>query len=257
MTALSYAVTDSATMLRRNLRHALRYPSLTLSTSGMPIIFLLLFVYVFGGELGAGLPEGVGYVDYVVPGILLMTAGAGAVGTAIAICSDITAGIVDRFRTMAISPSALLTGHVLGSVVQAVLNLLIVIGVALLIGFRPAAGPLEWAAAGGLMVLLTLAITWVSVALGVISKNPEAASNVVLPFQLLPILSSTFVPTSSMPTAVRWFAEYQPFAPMINTLRGLLTGGPIGNDGIIAVAWCLGITLAGYLWARRVYNRPR
>jgi ABC-2 type transport system permease protein len=259
MSTLSYAVSDSATMLRRNLRHMLRYPSMTLLLVGMPVIFLLLFVYVFGGTLGAGLGGPAGgraeYVNYVTPGILLMTVAAAVQGTAISVAMDMTEGIVARFRTMAIWRSSVLTGHVLGSVIQAMLSSAVVIGVALLIGFRPTASPVEWIAVAGVLAMISFALTWLSVAIGLVTKSVETASNLPMPLVFLPFLSSGFVPTDSMPAGLRWFAEYQPFTPVIETLRGLLLGTPIGNSAVLAVAWCAGISLAGYLWAKKLYKR--
>jgi ABC-2 type transport system permease protein len=259
MTALSYAVTDSATMLRRQLRHMLRYPSMTLQLAGMPIVFLLLFVYVFGGTLGAGLggPSGgrADYVNYVTPGILLMAVALAVTGTAISVAMDMTEGIVARFRTMAIARVSVLTGHVVGSMIQTMLSMAVVIGVALLIGFRPTAGLVEWIAAIAVLAMLTFALIWLAVALGLVAKSVESASNLPMPLVFLPFLGSGFVPTDSMPTGLRWFAEYQPFTPVIETLRGLLLGTAIGNSAVIAVAWCAGITLVGYLWAKKLYNR--
>ncbi len=258
MTARAHAVSDSATMLRRNLRHALRYPSMSVSVVAMPVIFLLLFVYVFGGTLGAGLrgaPGGGRYVDYVVPGIILLTAASASMSTAVSVCVDMTEGIVARFRTMAIFRPALLTGHVAGSMIQTMASMGLVIGAALLMGFRPTADPARWIAAVGVLAMLTLALTWLAVALGLVAKSPEAASSLPLPLMLLPFLGSGFVPTSSMSAGVRWFAENQPFTPIIETLRGLLTGTPIGHNAVLAVAWCAGLTLACYLWARAAYNR--
>ena len=258
MSTLSHSVSDSATMLRRNLRHMLRYPSMTLMLVGMPVIFLLLFVYVFGGTLGAGLGPSGGralYVNYVTPGIVLMTVAGAATGTAVSVAMDMTEGIVARFRTMAISRASVLTGHVAGSVIQTLLGMAVVIGVAVLIGFRPTAGPAEWLAAAGVLTLFVFAITWLSVALGLVSKSVETASNAPMPLMLLPFLGSGFVPTGSMPAGLRWFAEYQPFTPVIETLRGLLLGTPIGNSAIIAITWCAAIALAGYLWARKLFNR--
>jgi ABC-2 type transport system permease protein len=259
MSTLSYAVTDSATMLRRNLRHILRYPSMTVLLVGMPIIFLLLFVYVFGGTLGAGLGGASGgraaYVNYVAPGIILMTVAAAAQGTAISVAMDMTEGIIARFRTMAISRASVLTGHVLGSLIQSMLSIAVVIGVALLVGFRPTAGPVAWIAVIGVLAMFTFALTWLSVALGLVSKSVETASNLPMFLTLLPFLGSGFVPTASMPTALRWFAEYQPFTPATETLRGLLMGTPIGNNAIITIAWCAGIALLAYLWAKRLFNR--
>jgi ABC-2 type transport system permease protein len=259
MSTLSYAVADSATMLRRQLRHMLRYASVTVFLIGMPIVFLLLFVYIFGGTLGAGLGGVAGgraeYLEYVVPGILLMAVAAGGTGTAISVAMDMTEGIVARFRTMAIFRPSVLTGHVLGSMIQTMLSLAVVTGVALLIGFRPNASPVEWAAAIGVLAGITFAVTWLCVAFGLVTKTVEAASNLPTPLVFLPFLGSGFVPTESMPTGLRWFAEYQPFTPVIETVRGLLLGTAIGNSAVIAVAWCAGITLVSYLWARRLYNR--
>ncbi len=259
MSTLSYTVSDSATMLRRNLRHMRRYPSLTLLLIGMPIIFLLLFVYVFGGTLGAGLGSvsggRVAYVNYVAPGILLMTVAAASQGTAILVAKDMTEGIIARFRTMAISRASILTGHVLGSMIQTMLGIAVVIAVALLTGFRPTAGPLAWIGAIGLLALFTLALTWLTVALGLVAKSVETASNTPMFLTLLPFLGSGFVPTGSMPTGLRWFAEYQPFTPVNETLRGLLLGTPIGNSAVLAVAWCVGITLVCYIWALKLYSR--
>jgi ABC-2 type transport system permease protein len=259
MSTLSYAVADSATMLRRQLRHMQRYLSVTMILVGMPVVFLLLFVYVFGGTLGDGIggPGGgrAAYVDYVTPGILLAAVAAGSAGTAISVATDMTEGIVARFRTMAIYRPSVLTGHVLGSMIQIMLSVIVVTGVALLIGFRPDATPIEWLAAAGVLALISFAITWLSVAFGLVSKTVEAASNLPMPLWLLPFLGSGFVPTDSMPTGLRWFAEYQPFTPVIETVRGLLLGTAIGDSAVIAVAWCVGITLVGYLWSRKLYSR--
>ncbi|WP_113700026.1 ABC transporter permease [Nonomuraea lactucae] len=255
---------DSATMLRRNLKHMLRYPSMTVMLVGMPIVFLLLFVYVFGGTLGAGLggPMHSGaahgraeYANYVAPAIILMTVTATVQGTAISIAMDMTEGIIARFRTMHIARVSVLTGHVLGSVIQAVFSLAIVIGVALLVGFRPVAGLGAWLATAGFLVTVTFALVWLSVALGQVSKSVETASNLPMPLVLLPFLGSGFVPTDSMPAGLRWFAEYQPFTPIIETLRGLLMDKPIGNNAWIALAWCALIALGGYLWSKKLFNR--
>jgi ABC-2 type transport system permease protein len=259
MSTLTYAVADSATMLRRQLRHLLRYASVTVFLVGMPIVFLLLFVYVFGGTLGAGLGGPAGgradYIEYVVPGILLMTVAAGGTGTAISVAMDMTEGIVARFRTMAIFRPSVLTGHVLGSLIQTMLSLAVVTAVALLIGFRPNATPVEWLAAAAVLAMITFALTWLCVAFGLVAKTVEAASNLPQPLVYLPFLASGFVPTDSMPTGLRWFAEYQPFTPVIETVRGLLLGTAIGNSAMLAIAWCAAITLVGYLWAKKLYNR--
>ena len=259
MSSLSYAATDSATMLRRNLRHALRYPSMTISTVAMPVLFLLLFEYVFGGTLGAGIPgvahHGGHYIDYLAPGILVMTAAAAAVSTAVSVSVDMTEGIVNRFRTMAISRGSVLTGHVVGSLIQTMLAMAVVAVVALLVGFRPETGPARWAAAAGLLAMLAFAFTWLAVALGMVAGSPETASNLPLPLVFLPFLGSGFVPTGSMPAGLREFAEHQPFTPVIDTVRALLMGGPLGETAVIAVAWCAAIALAGYVWARVSFER--
>ena len=259
MSALTYAVNDSMTMLRRNLKRLQRYPSLTLMLVGMPVIFLLLFVYVFGGTLGAGLgPESGGraeYVNYVAPGIILMAIAGVVQGTAMVVAMDMAEGIIARFRTMAIFRPSVLTGHVLASMIQTGFSLAVVIVVALIVGFRPTAGPVEWIATIGVLAMIALALTWLTVAIGLASRNIESASNLPMPLMLLPFLGSGFVPTESMPAGLRLFADNQPFTPMIETLRGLLLGTEIGNGAVIAIAWCVAITAASYLWARAGYNR--
>jgi ABC-2 type transport system permease protein len=263
MTTLTYTLTDSATMLRRNLKHALRYPVLTLMVAGIPVVLLLLFVFVFGSTLGAGLGAVSGgipvgraeYADFLTPGILVLAIASAAQGTAISVAMDMSAGIIARFRTMHIARVSVLTGHVLGTMIQAAISLTIVIGVALLVGFRPTAGPGAWLATAGFLLVVTFALVWLCVALGQVSKSVETASNLPMPLILLPFLSSGFVPTASMPAGLAWFAEHQPFTPIIETLRGLLTGTPIGNDAWIALAWCAVIGLGGYVWSKRLFNR--
>jgi ABC-2 type transport system permease protein len=263
MSTMSYAVQDSTTMLRRNLKHMQRYPSLTLMLIGQPVLFLLLFVYVFGGTLGAGLDAGLGsgsggraeYVNYVVPGILLIAVAGSAQGAAISVAMDMSEGIIARFRTMAIARVSVLTGHVVGKMIQTLTSIAVVIGVALLLGFRPTAGLVEWIASIGLLALITAAVIWLAVALGMVTNSVETASNLPMPLVLLPFLSSGFVPTDSMPALLRLFAEYQPFTPIIETLRGLLMGTQIGNSGVLAVAWSVAIGLVGFLWAKRLFNR--
>ncbi|QSB16717.1 ABC transporter permease [Natronosporangium hydrolyticum] len=255
-----HPVRDSVTMLRRNLKRMLRYPSMTIMLVGMPVVFLLLFVYVFGGTLGAGLdgsaPGGrAEYVNYVAPAIILMTVMATVQGTAISVAIDLTEGIIARFRTMHIARVSVLTGHVVGSIIQATFALAFVIVVALLVGFRPAAGPVEWLVTAGFLLAVTVAFVWLSVALGQVSGSVETASNLPMPLLLLPFVSSGFVPTDSLPAGLRWFAEFQPFTPIIETLRGLLMGQPIGNNAWLALGWCAAITLGGYLWSKRLFSR--
>lgn len=212
----SYVVADAVTMLNRNLLHMVRYPGLSAFTIGGPVVLLLLFVFVFGGTLGAGLPgvdpaDGrAAYLGYVMPGILAMTIAGSAGGTATTVAMDMSEGITARFRTMAISRAAVLAGHVLGNTVQALLAVVLVLGVGLLIGFRPTAGPLEWIVAAGLIALIAYAISWLGVAMGMQARSVEAASNLPLLLTFLPFLGSGFVPTDSMPVWLQWFAQYQP-----------------------------------------------
>lgn len=255
--ARSYALRDSMTMLRRNLTRMRRYPSMTIGIVAMPVLMLLLFVYVFGGAIGDGIGAGGrgDYTNYVVPGIILMAVTSGTISVAVSVCSDMTEGIVNRFRTMSISRSSVLTGHVLGNMVQVLIILVLITGIALAVGFRPNATPVEWAAALGLMLLLAFGLSWLSAAMGLRAKTVEAASNAPTPLTFLPFLGSAVVTPDSMPTALRWFAEYQPFTPINETLRGLLLGTEIGNDAWLALAWCVGLGAAGYLWARSAFRR--
>ncbi len=258
---MSYVISDSATMLRRNLLHVVRYPGLSMFTILGPVVILLLTVFVFGGTLGAGLP-GVdasggrdAYLAYVIPGILLITIAGTASGAAITVAMDMTEGITARFRTMSISRAAVLTGHVVGNTIQAVIAVALVLGVGLLIGFRPTAGPLQWLAAAGLVVLISFAISWIGVAMGMQSKTVETASNLPLILTVLPLLGSGFVPTASMPQWLQWFAQYQPFTPFIETIRGLLLGTPLGWNPVLALAWAVVIAVGGYAWSMVIYER--
>ena len=254
MSSLSLAVRDSSTMLRRNLLHARRYPSLTLNLLLTPIMLLLLFVYIFGDTMSAGI--GGDYIAYIVPGLLLMTIGSTVIGTAVSVSNDMTEGIIARFRTMAIHRGSVLVGHVVGSVLQSIMSVVLVGAVAVAIGFRSTdATVLEWIAAFGLLVLFAMALTWIAVGMGLISPNAEAASNNALPLILLPLLSSAFVPVDAMPGWFQPIAQYQPFTPAIETLRGLLLGSEIGHNGWLAVVWCLGLAVLGYFWSTSKFNR--
>ncbi|PVC85190.1 ABC transporter permease [Streptomyces sp. CS131] len=254
MSSLTLAVRDTNTMLRRNLLHARRYPSLTLNLLLTPVMLLLLFVYIFGDVMSAGI-GGAGadrsaYIAYIVPGLLLLTIGSTVVGTAVSVSNDMTEGIIARFRTMAIHRSSVLVGHVVGSVLQSVLSVVVVGAVGVAIGFRSTdATVLEWLAAFGLLVLFSAALTWVAVGMGLISPTAEAASNNALPMVLLPMLSSAFIPVETMPGWFRPIAQYQPFTPAIETLRGLLLGTEIGHNGWLAVGWSVGLVVLGYFWA--------
>jgi len=267
----SHALVHARIMLRRNLRHMQRYPSLTLMITLMPLVFLLLFVYVFGGTLGSGLGSGTpaglrsslpgggraAYADYVAPAIILLAVAAAAQGTAIAVAQDMTEGVIARFRTMAVARSSVLTGHVVGATIQTLTGVVVVTAAALAVGFRPHANAAEWLAAFGVVLLLTFAVTWLCVGLGLSAKSVETASNSPMFLILLPFLGSGFVPTSSLPAGLRWFAEYQPFTPITETVRGLLTGGPVAAHAMAAGAWCAGIALVSYLWARWRYRTAR
>ncbi|MFB7452095.1 ABC transporter permease [Streptomyces sp. NPDC056194] len=258
MSTLSLAARDTTTMLRRNLLHARRYPSLTLNLLLTPIMLLLLFVYIFGDTMSAGMGGGdrSDYIAYVVPGLLLMTIGTTTVGTAVSVSNDMTEGIIARFRTMAIHRGSVITGHVIGSVLQSVISVVLVGAVGVAIGFRSTdAMALEWLAALGLLVLFALALTWIAVGMGMVSPNAEAASNNALPLTFLPLISSTFVPVDQMPGWFQPIAEYQPFTPAIETLRGLLLGTEIGHNGWLALAWCVALTALGYFWSKAVFDR--
>jgi ABC-2 type transport system permease protein len=254
----TYALRDSTTMLRRDLRHLQRYPGLSMFPILMPVVFLLLFVYVFGGTLGNGITVGGGrgaYINFLTPGMLLFAVAGAAQITAISVAKDMTEGIIARFKTMRIWRPAVLAGHVFSSLVLTLVSLVITVGVALLIGYHSGAGPLRWLAALGVLILFAIALIWLSVALGLVAKSVETASNMPMFLTLLPLLGSGFVPVASMPAGLRWFAENQPFTPITNTVRSLLANQHVGSDGVKAIAWCLVITAASYLWARYLYNR--
>ncbi|MEU1127244.1 ABC transporter permease [Streptomyces sp. NPDC005899] len=254
MSSLALAVRDSSTMLRRNLLHARRYPSLTLNLLLTPVMLLLLFVYIFGDTMSGGAGRSA-YIAYLVPGILLMTIGSTTIGTAVSVSTDMSEGIVARFRTMAIHRSSILFGHVVGSVLRTIASVVLVGAIGVAMGFRSTgATVVEWLAALGLLTLFALAFTWIAVGMGLGSPNAEAASNNAMPLILLPLISSAFVPLSSMPGWFRPIAEYQPFTPAIETLRGLLLGTEIGANGWIALAWCLALTVLGHRWSRARFD---
>ncbi|MGW1554599.1 ABC transporter permease [Streptomyces sp. NPDC002346] len=260
MSALSLAVRDSSTMLRRNLLHARRYPSLTLNLLLTPVMLLLLFAYIFGDVMSAGIGNGGAdrseYLAYLVPGILMLTIGGTTIGSAVSVATDMTEGIIARFRTMAIHRGSVLIGHVVGSVLQCVMSVVLVGAVAVAIGFQATnATVLEWILAVGLLALVSLALTWIAVGMGLSSPNAEAASNNALPLMVLPLLSSAFVPVDAMPGWFQPIAEYQPFTPAIETLRGLLLGSEIGHNGWLAVVWCVGLAVLGYAWSKSLFNR--
>lgn len=257
MTTLVHTTTDAVTMIGRNLTRAVR-SGLVVYTVGIPLVVLVLFVYVFGATLGAGIVPGgdrQDYLAFVFPGILMLTIAGLMQIVAIAIAQDMTEGIVARFRSMSISRGAVHAGHVGAGVAQGVTALVLLTGLAVLMGLRSDAGLLDGVLAAGLLLLVLLALTWLAVAIGTFAKTVESASNLPMPFLLLPFLSAGFVPADSMPAWLRWFTGSQPFTPWIETLRGLLFGTEIGANGVLAVAWCLVLGATGYLWARRLYER--
>jgi ABC-2 type transport system permease protein len=259
MTALINAAQDSTTMLGRELKHTLRFPLLLVGLILVPVVMLLLFDYILGGPIGHGLGDaarGVPYIDFLVPGILMMTVASGCGPMAISVHTDMAGGFVDRVRAMAVARGALLAGHVGGSVVRTLLATTVVTIVALLLGFRPKASVADWFAVVGIVAAFSFALAWLSAALGLVTKSVAGANGSTLPFQfLLPFVSSTFVPAASMPVGVRWFAENQPFTPVVDSLRDLLTGAPAGNTPYLALAWCAAIALLGYIGAQAAFRR--
>lgn len=251
-------MSDAATMVRRNLRHTARNPGAIITSIALPVLLLLLFVGVFGDALhaGSGAARTPGdYINYLVAGVLVMTVGYGATTTALAVNRDLRAGIINRFRTMAISRSSVLTGHVIGSTGRTLVSAALVVAVALALGFRPGGSALGWLGAAGLVTLLTVALTWLGVAVGLAAATAEGTGPFTLVVQLLPFLSSAFLPPEAMSGAVRWFAAHEPYTPVIDSLRALMLGTPVGRNGIIAVVWWLALAALGYLWARLLFRR--
>ena len=265
MTALTIASQDSLTMIARELKHTMRFPMLLIGSIISPVVMLLLFVYILGGPIGRGLGDaarGGSYVDFLVPGILIMTVAASCGSTAINVCIDMTGamfntgGMVDRFRTMPVTRGALLVGHVVGSVLRTFLISVIVLGVSLVVGFRPQASPSDWLVVLGIVAAFSFALSWLATAIGLSSRSVAGANSSTLPIQfVLPFLSSAFVPADAMPAGVSWFAANQPFTAVVESLRALLTGAPVGNTAYVALAWCAAIAIVGYLWARAAFRR--
>jgi ABC-2 type transport system permease protein len=243
---------DTAALLGRSLRHITRSPDTIITTAIMPIAMLLLFVYVFGGAIDTGSES---YVDYLLPGILLITIASGISYTAFRLFLDLDGGIFDRFRSMPISRSSILWAHVLTSVVANLISLGVVVLVALLMGFRSGAGVLAWLAVAGILVVFTLALTWLAVIPGLTAKSADGANAFAYPLILLPFISSAFVPTDSMPDPVRAFAEHQPVTSIVDTIRALFAQQPVGSDIWTALAWCAGILVAAYALAMSTYRR--
>jgi ABC-2 type transport system permease protein len=243
---------DTAVLTGRSLRHVLRSPDTIITTAIMPIAIMLLFVYVFGGAIDTG---SVPYVDYLLPGILLITIASGIAYTSYRLFLDLSGGIVDRFQSMPVARSSVLWGHVLTSLVANLVSLVVVVGVALLLGFRTGAGPLEWLAVLGILMLFTLALTWVAVIAGLAAKSVEGASAFSYPLILLPFVSSAFAPTGSMPGPVRWFAENQPVTSIVDSIRRLFAGEPVGTELWVALGWCGGILVVASAVAMVLFRR--
>ncbi|MEV7973319.1 ABC transporter permease [Cellulomonas sp. NPDC089187] len=245
-------ITDTRVLLGRSLKHVTRSMDTIITTAVMPIAFLLLFVYVFGGAIDVG---GANYVDYLLPGILLITIASGIAYTAFRLFTDMRSGIVERFRSMPIARSAVLWAHVLTSMVANLISLLVVLAVALIMGFRSTAGVLNWLAVAGILALFTLALTWIAVIPGLTAKTVDGASAFSYPLIFLPFLSSAFVPTDSMPGPVRAFAEHQPVTAIVNAIRELLAGQAPGSDLWVALAWCVGVLAVAFVAANLLYRR--
>jgi ABC-2 type transport system permease protein len=242
----------TAALTGRSLRHITRSPDTIITTTIMPIAFLLLFVYVFGGAINTGSDS---YVNYLLPGILLITIASGISYTAFRLFLDMKSGIFERFQSMPIARSSVLWAHVLTSLVANLISVVVVVLVALLMGFHSAAGVRDWLAVAGILMLFTLALTWLAVIPGLTAKSPDGASAFSYPLIFLPFISSAFVPTDSMPGAVRAFAENQPVTTIVNTIRDLLTQQPVGTDIWIALAWLVGILIVAYTFAMATYRR--
>jgi ABC-2 type transport system permease protein len=248
----SHTLGDTAALLGRSLRHISRSPDTIITTAVMPIAFMLLFVYVLGGAIETGTDS---YVAYLLPGILVITIASGISYTAYRLFLDLQSGIFERFQSMPIARSAVLWAHVLTSVVANLISLVVVVIVALLMGFRSGAGVLAWLAVAGVLVLFTLALTWLAVIPGLTAKTIDGASAFSYPLILLPFISSAFVPTATMPGPVRAFAEHQPVTSIVNTIRELFAGQSVGSDLWIALAWCVGLLVVAYGLAMAVYHR--
>lgn len=248
----THVIGDTSVLTGRSLRHILRSPDTIVTTAVMPIAIMLLFDFVFGGAIETG---GVPYVDYLLPGILLITIASGIAYTSYRLFLDLQGGIFERFQSMPIVRSSVLWAHVLTSLVANLVSLAIVVGVALLLGFRTGAGVLEWLAVAGILVLFTLALTWVAVIAGLSASSVDGASAFSYPLIFLPFLSSAFVPTDTMPAPVAWFAENQPVTPIVDTIRSLFSGDPVGAGIWVALAWCVGILVVAYVVATLVYRR--
>lgn len=248
---MSHALADSMTLIGRSIRLSRRNVETLIMSILLPLLMMTLFVFVFGGAIDTG----TAYVDYVVPGIILLCTGYGAASTAMSVADDMSNGMVDRLRSMPVNSFALLTGHVVASATRNALSTTIVVVAAVLMGFRPTAGPAGWLAAAGLVLLYVLALSWLAAGLGVVAKSVESASALSFFMLFLPYLSSAFVPPGTMPGVLRVISEHQPITPLTETVRGLLTGTPIGSNATLALAWSCGLLVGSFLLATLLYRR--
>lgn len=254
MSTFAYAVSDSRTMVRRVLLHTRRNPSTLLMSITLPLILLLLMNYAFGKSIDLG-PNADGYIDYLIPGVILMGAGYSCSATAVAVATDMGEGVIDRFRTLAISRSSVLTGHVVGNTIRATAGVVVVVAAGLAMGFRTHGDPLRWLAAAGIVVLTLVAISWVATAMGLAAPNTSAAASMASLVSLLPFLSGAFAPVDAMPGWLKAFSVNEPMTQVIDALRALLGGTPVGNHVWLSVLWCVGLALFGYLWAKSVFGK--
>lgn len=251
-TVKKYFLKDMSVMFGRSMRHIFRSMDTIITVSITPIVIMLLFVYVFGGAIETGTEN---YIDYLLPGIMLMTIGSGIAYVAYRLFTDKNRGIFERFHSMPIARSTVLWGHVLTSIISNGISVVVIILVALLMGFRSSAGILEWLAVFGILGIFTLALTWIAVIAGLAAKTPDGAGAFSYPIIFLPFISSAFVPTDTMPSAVRAFAENQPVTPIVEAIRNLLANQPVGNDIWIALSWFIAITVIAYIFAMKIYKR--
>jgi ABC-2 type transport system permease protein len=246
-----WAASDSLTLIGRSVRHSSRSIDAVMVAVLLPVMILLLFVYVFGGAIATGGR----YVDYVVPGIILLCAGYGSATTAVSVNQDMTTGVIDRFRSLPIVSSGVLTGHVVASVLRNLVSTLIVLGVALLIGFHPHAGVADWLGVLGVLLAFMVAISWIAACFGLLAKSAEGAGAFSFAIMFLPYVSSAFVPVGTMPGALEAIGAHQPITPIVETLRGLMLGTPIGDHAVVGLAWCLGLALLGCVSAGLLFRR--
>jgi ABC-2 type transport system permease protein len=249
----THVLGDTAVLTDRSLRHILRSPDTIITTAVTPIALMLMFTYVFGGAIDTGTDEP--YVDYLLPGILLITIASGVAYTAYRLFLDLQGGIFERFQSMPIARSSVLWAHVLTSLAANMVSVAIVVGVALIMGFRTGASVAAWLAVTGILTLFTVSLTWIAVIAGLSAKTVDGASAFSYPLIFLPFISSAFVPTDSMPGPVAWFAEHQPVTSIVDTLRALFAGQPVGSDSWIALAWLVGIAVGAYAIAIAIYRR--